>query len=48
MKFRFFLFHKTALHIAVEKQNKDVVQLLLACENVDVNVECIFKMHCYL
>ena len=34
--------NKTALHIAVEKGNTEIVQLLLAQKNIDVNSKLIF------
>lgn len=39
----YFIFNKTALHIAVEKGNPEFVQLLLAHEELDVNSKLIFK-----
>ena len=43
MKFAFFLFYKMALHMAVEKGNPDIVQLLLNREEIDVNIRSVFK-----
>lgn len=43
MKFAFFLFNKMALHMAVEKGNPDIVQLLLNREEIDVNIRSVFK-----
>lgn len=41
MKFILY-FQKTALHIAVEKNCANIVQLLLDHKDVDVNVKSIF------
>ena len=35
--------YKTALHIAVENRDQEIVKLLLNCENIDVNLESIFN-----
>lgn len=35
------LFHKTALHIAIEKENIEIVQILLTQENIDINQQYI-------
>ena len=32
------IFNKTPLYIAVEKGNRDIVQFLIANENIDVNI----------
>ena len=32
-----YLFHKTALQIAIEKENLQIVQLLLTCKKIDIN-----------
>ena len=40
MKFAHYI-HKTALHIAIEKGNIDIVQLLLTNEKIDVNQKSI-------
>lgn len=37
MKFPFNDFQKTALHIAVKKENVDIITLLLANKDIDVN-----------
>lgn len=42
MKFLSY-FHKTALNIAIDKQNTEIIKLLLACPTIDVNVETIYK-----
>lgn len=41
MKFYFFYFNKTALHIAVEKGFLEIVELLLSRDNLDVNIKNI-------
>lgn len=38
------LFHSAALHLAVEKENVEIVKLLLACENIKVNLKNISKI----
>lgn len=45
MKFH-FIFHQTALCLAVEKGNAEIVKLLLLNENIDVNIPYIQK-HIY-
>lgn len=37
MKFVFH-FHKAALHIAVEEENIEIIQLLLSYKDIDVNL----------
>lgn len=37
MKFLVF-FDKTALHLAVEKENFDIINILLAQKTIDINV----------
>lgn len=41
IKFHINDFYKTALYIAVDKGWPEIVQLLLSCENIDVNIKCI-------
>lgn len=43
MKYQIFNFQKTALHVAVQKGNIKIVQLLLANKKIDVNILCILK-----
>ena len=38
---------KTALYIAVEKENVEIVQLLLNQENIDINMKSIFHLKFY-
>lgn len=40
MKF-IYLFNKTPLHIAIEKMNLPIVQLLLSNPKIDVNIKSI-------
>lgn len=40
----FFIFQKTALMIAVEKNNLDIVKLLLSRQDLNVNIKSIFKV----
>lgn len=42
MKFPLYFFlNRTPLHIAIEKANNDIVQQLLSCEKLDVNLKSI-------
>ena len=41
MKFEFNLFYKTALIIATENENPEIVQLLLSRPEIDVNIKSI-------
>lgn len=43
MKFRNMLVHKTPLILAIEKENIEILKLLIANKNVDVNIKCIFN-----
>ena len=43
MKFKNFYFEKTVLLIAVEKGNKEIIQLLLSIPEVDVNAHLIYN-----
>lgn len=40
-------FNKTALHIAVELENIEIVKLLLKHKNIDVNINSILKYIIY-
>ena len=35
-------FYKSAVYLAIENQNHDIVKLLLENNNIDVNDTCIF------
>ena len=39
--FEYFIFSNTALHIAIEKENIEVIKILLSDPNIDVNVKAI-------
>ena len=41
MKLYVNILHKTALYLAVEKENIDIVKLLLSNDNIDVNIPFI-------
>ena len=41
MKFSFFSFYKTPLHIAIEKENIDIIKLLLSNEKLNVNLKSV-------
>lgn len=43
MKFQNCYFHRTALYIAVESDQKESVKLLLENEDVDVNITNVLK-----
>lgn len=38
-----FIINKTALHIAAEKGNLDIISILIAHQNIDVNSRIIFN-----
>ena len=38
--------YKTPLIIAVEKENVDIIRLLLTCAKIDVNLPKIFNEFC--
>ena len=42
MKFDFY-FQKAALHIAIEEENVEIIQLLLSNKDIDVNLAQILK-----
>lgn len=37
-----FKFQKTALHIAIELGNTEIVRLLLKKEGIDINIKTVF------
>lgn len=39
---KLFIFNKTALHLAVEKENTEMVKILLTNNNLDINVLSIY------
>lgn len=39
----FFEFNKTALHLAVENQNYEMVKLLLSSKNIDISMYIILN-----
>ena len=39
----FLFFHKTALHVAVENKNYEIVQLLLSSDKINVNIPYIYQ-----
>lgn len=41
MKFEIYLINKTALYIACEKEEIEIVKLLLSCNKTDANLLCI-------
>ena len=43
MIFNYFNVNKTALYFAVEKNNIEIVKLLLTNANIDVNIPCVFN-----
>lgn len=40
---KYCLFNKAPLHIAIEKQNIEIVKLLLARKEIDVNTKSVLK-----
>ena len=34
-----FFYEMTALHIALEKDNQEIIKTLLSCQNIDVNIK---------
>ena len=42
------LFNKTALQIAIEKNNNEIVELLLENKNIDINLNSILSSLCFL
>ena len=44
----YLLFHKTALQIAVEKRNYEMIRLLLSREDLDVNLESISNQSLFI
>lgn len=43
MKFFFYTFNNTALHIACENEDVDTVQYLIARQDLDINIKSISK-----
>lgn len=41
MKFKFYVFNKTALYIAIEKGNVEVAKRILLIKELDVNLKSI-------
>lgn len=41
MKFDYYI-HTTALYLAVERNNADIVQILLDVPNIDANIKIIY------
>lgn len=39
MKFQFVIFHKTSIHIAVEKENIEIIKLLLSHKKINLKVK---------
>ena len=38
------MFHSTALHVAVKKGNYEIIQLLLSCIEIDVNLDAVYTI----
>lgn len=43
MKFYIYFFQKTALYYAIEKENLEVIQLLLEYGKININLKNIFN-----
>lgn len=43
MKF-LIIIHKTALHHAIEKENVEIVKILLDVNNIDINIVAIINL----
>lgn len=41
--FYFTFWNKTALHIAIQKENIEIVELLLAMPNIDINFPLVLN-----
>ena len=39
----FYIIHRTALHVAAEEKNAEIVELLLKIENIDINAITVLK-----
>ena len=44
MKFKYNVIYKTALYLAVEKENIEIIKLLLTNDKLDINLINIFKI----
>lgn len=42
------MFHRSALYIAVENRDKELVQILLMCDKVDANLKSILKYFIFI
>ena len=43
------ILNKTPLHYAITKNNIEIIKLLLACSEIDINIKSnIFKIICYI
>lgn len=49
MKFQFHFssnlikFHKDAIFLAIDKENTEIIKLLIQNKNIDINILCVFK-----
>lgn len=48
MQFSFIFFNKTALQVAIERGNPDIVKMILARPETDVNAKSILNNHFFL
>lgn len=39
--------YKTALHVAIERGNPEIVKLILSQPEIDVNTKCIYKFNLF-
>ena len=47
MEFILWLIYKTLLHLAIEKDNNEVVKNLLLHEEIDINIKTISYANCF-
>ena len=48
MKFQVFVFQKNPLYIAIEKENTEIVKILLKDPGINVNLRSVSKINFFL
>lgn len=48
MKFYYLIFNRTPLHIAIEKDNAEIIKLLVENEQFDPNIKYISLFFCFI